>query len=356
MFKGLKFRERVKFWWENKIWLKKVKRSITEEQYGMIIYEEKDGSGIYGAYRSNGKNVIIQISEKDSWSDNWSETICEIYDDKKKEGYIFGTRKILYKPNGKNWAVIYKKRMASGMYVNMNKNLVIIFKQNEKDEIYRINKEQALEETLVTGEIIYINAKIPYKRNVELVVGNMEVMVFKNEEYYFYGFTENDLYDPNLKFFDSEEVNNFLSHKPAKAYSGASMVDHFVTLVDGKVKEHGLFDEVKSLGNDYYYSRPFHEFDAHLLKYINKEEIIDLGIIPKEAVYGKVEKILGIDFIVAKHEKGIFLLAINGNNELKTKFYEDAVDIKLAEPILFENGNVMEIKQIAVYEKLIEEN
>ena len=358
MFKGLKFRERVKFWRENKIWLKKVNRCITEEQYGMIIYEEKDGSRIYGAYRSDGKSIIIPISKKENFSDNWDESCFEIYDYEKRDGYIFGTRKILYKSNDRNWKVIYNddSKRVTGMLVDMKRKFVVIFKENGKDEIYKINKNQILQESVLKGEIIFINGEIPYKHEIEITNGKMEVLIRKYDEYYFYNFTKNEMYDPKIKFIDPEEYTNFLSHKPAKAYSGASPLDLLVTLVDGKVKEHKVCIELESLGDSYYYAVPFDEKDAHLLKYINEEEIIDLGIIPKEAVYGKVEKILGIDFIVAKHEVGIFLLAINENNELKTKFYEDAVEIKWAEPVLFENGNIMEIKPIAVYEKLIEEN
>lgn len=352
MFK-LSLRERIKFWRKNKKWLRKISRPLCYEQFGMIFYQAKDGS-IWGAERVDRQTRIIQISKNESFYNNWEECCYETYkyNEKKQKGYIFGKKGIFYKKSKEcHWECIFSDEDITGMLVNCQKGIVIIFRKKGKDVVYRINNGQLSKEALLQNvQICYVNDEDIYfsRSRIAAIYGDMKVLVKTEDSTYSYYFiTENEMHNPEIIFEDCNIFRKFLCKELVMAYNVKTRCNVLVTLVSGKAKEHYCCDKFEKMGK-YYLATFLEDSKRHFLKYVSEENIRDLGIVPESEEYLFVTEILGIDFYTIKSENGIILLAV-GENKLEVKFFEGAVDVKLSEPYFFENGNIIELKPVVVY-------
>lgn len=355
MFK-LSLREKVKFWRKNKIWLKKAESFQTCEQYGMIMYKSKDGS-IWGAERVNKQTRITQISKEVNFDSLHGNCWYETYNYKKQTGYIFGRKGIFYtKSRESHWECIYSDENITGMMVNCQKGIVIVFRAKEKDVVYRINNGKLSEEALLQNvQIYHVNDEEIHlaRRTIDTTCGDMKILVKTEDNTYSYYFiTKNEMHNPGITFENYYMSTKFLNQQLVKAYSVKAQCNVLITLVNGKVKEHYYCDEVIKT-EKYYLAKLLKDSKTHFLKYVNEEKIQDLGSVPESGEYVFVAELLGIDFYIVKSENGITLLAVN-EGKLESKFYEGAIGIELSEPDLLKNGNIIELKPIVLYQKEIE--
>lgn len=362
MLKKLSLRERIKIWFENGIWLKRVKtRSTINEEYGMIIYESNDG-GIWGVEKVEGQIKTTKISVKEYTFDYWKDYCYEWYDDEKQTGYIFGTKGIFYtKGKEEPWECIYSDEDISGILVNKQIGIVCIFRRKEKDIIYRINNGINWDKPLLSNmKIMKIKHYEQLNKNeIDVISGSMQVLVQNNDiTYSYYYITKNEFNDSQIIFKTCKESRNFFDEQLVKAYSKIYSCDVLITLVNKNVKIHcslsnNCADNFVQLRNNYYLAFLSKDSECHLLKYINAEKVEDMGPLPNDGKYAFIAEILGVDFYKVKNQNGITLLAVS-ENKLETMFYEDAIDIDISKPYLFQKGNILELKPVVLTQKVIE--
>lgn len=350
----LTLREKVEFWRENKIWLKKINSAHTSEEYGMLLYGADNGS-VWGVEKVDEQTRISQISMKSYDDYSWSDSYKEMCNDE-EECYIFGKKGIFYtKGVADKWECIYSDENITGMQINSRKQIVIIFKENRKDEVYRITNG-VLEPLLKNKEIIYenYNKEDFSRRDVEKSYDNMKLFVRDDHDIVSYYFiTADEVHDPKIRFKNLEKYKELLNGQVVQVYSEEDECSVLATMVEGRIKKHYACDKFVRLGENHYLAKLVNDSNYHFLKYVSNEEILDLGVVPGDGKYSHAVEILGVHFYTFKNAKGMMLLAVNGN-KLESKFYEGAINIKASKPVLFENSNIVEIKPVVVFEEVIE--
>lgn len=348
---NLSLREKIKFWMKSKMWIKEEIDSCINSD-DLQLYLGIDINGIacsyFAAEKINNKVTITQISKTDDYYLHMA----------KKQTYIVGTEGIFYKVKGTKLRKILDKTNFSGIKIASGMGIIFIFEPNGKDSIARLSLGEIhnLSEAKTVKCIACNNKPIYFERdevgylNVNKDV--IQVITEENGKYEYFYINENDIYCEDVYVDQYALVGNLLKGELVKAYNkqGNNVI---ISLVEGKMKIHFEFDELIKLDETYYMAAKNSEDVVHILKY-EKEECSELGTIPKGELSNCRPICIGIEGLKVykmKKDKGMILLLIY-NDTVKYRFYEGAFDIKLSEPILMKDNNLIEIKAVTCIEKM----
>lgn len=347
MFKTL--REKIKILRKNSIWLKK-EIGFTFEKYRLQgYYFENSWVHWENWLKENiGKEVkFIKISKmgKD----------YQCFEIEKDGLYIIGTEGIFYKkdkiePLKKIW-----DKEFTGVEIYKN-NVALIFGKDNNDCFVRLNSGYAMP-VLKLKKIIYRNEKLVdnrYKIIFNIEDTEEERIIQKVDNKYFSYLNiklQGEVCIKNNILF--EDCDEFLNKKPVIA--SCNGINKIITLSENKIKEHYQFDELRKLESSYYWATRKEDIAAHILKYEDENQIIDLGTVPKEGKYQLLLKINDIICYKIIGENIVSILVIY-KNQAKQCSYPGTIDVKLSEPIIFEDGNILSFKPttVTVVEKTIE--
>lgn len=353
----LSLRQKLEFWRKNRIWLKQIGSSIFEE-FDIDLYKGKDNL-VWASGCFNNENQIIAITSMHNY-EKISDVYNEEYDGNNKIGYIFGKKGIFCKNGEKaSWEPIYIEPMMKQLIYNSYLQVAIIC-TDSKCVFLRIKDGSVKKLKEINDVSIYrIGGLSMHKAKCILnyYFGNMEIQLENEDGSYSYCYIQkNGFYFPTLKF-DYNNINMLFEGKIVKAYNQETDEEIAVSLSDGVILQHEqLNKEIENnyivLNNRFYLVVKKNQVESCDVIFKDGRIIETLGEIPF-VNYTFIKNILGYDYFKAKCEKGCILLALK-HDSVKYKFYENAIDINISDSILFENGNVLQLKAIAVYEKEVE--
>lgn len=353
----LSLRQKLEFWRKNRIWLKQIDKS-SFESFDIHFYKGKDNL-VFASGEFNNENQIVAITSMRS-AECITKVYCEDYDVENKIGYMFGKKGIFCK-NGEDasWEPIYIEPTMKQLIYNSSLEVAIICADSKC--IFLKIKDGSVK------KLKEINDVSIYMINHQLIkcfnciddgcFGNMEIQLKNKDGSYSYCYIrKGGFYYSTLKF-DFNNINMLLEGKIVKAYHENNDEEIIVSLSDGVILQHEKLN--KEIENNYkVINKRFYlvvkQNQVEYCDVIFKDDRIikTLGEIPF-LNYTFIKTILGHDYYKARCKNGCIILAINPDS-VKYKFYEDAIDINISDSILFENGNVMQLKAIAVFEKEVE--
>lgn len=355
----LSLRQKLEFWRKNRIWLKQIGSSILKE-CDIDLYKGKNDL-VFASSKYENQNEIFAITSMGS-SESISDVYIEKYDDNNKIGYIFGKKGIFCK-NGEDalWKNIYVEPMMKQLIYNSDIHVALICTDSKC--IFLKIKDGSIEKIKEIDDVsIYTinNGSIDWFECIDdfFYGGNMEIILENNDGKFSYCYiTKNSFYYPSIRF-DYDDIDRLFNWKIIKAYNQDNDEEIIVSLSYGCVllEHEKLNKKIENnyivLNNRFYLVVKENQVDNCDVIVKNGYNLKTLGEIPF-ANYFFIKNVLGYDYFKAKCANGCILLVMN-NDSVKYKFYEGAIDINISDSILFENGNVMQLKAIAVYEKEVE--
>lgn len=348
---NLSLRKKIKFWMKSKIWLKEeINSNINSDD--LQLYLGIDINGIacsyFAAEEINNKVTITQISKADDYYLHMA----------KKHIYIVGTEGIFDKVKATKLRKILDKSYFSGIKIATGIGIIFIFEPNGKDtiaslslgEIHNLLEGKTVKWIACNNKPIYFDREEVGYLNVNKDV--IQVITAENGKYKYYYIYENEIYGEDIYIDQYALISNLLKGELIKAYNKQEN-NVIISLVEGKIKIHFEYDELIKLDETYYISAKKSEDIIHILKY-EKEECLELGTVPKGEFVNCKPICIGIEGLKLykmKKDNGMILLLIY-KDTVKYKFYEEAVEIKLSEPILMKANNLIEIKVVTCIEKI----
>lgn len=340
----LSLRKKIEFWKENRIWLHE-ETYLNTDSYGMKLYlgaqNKKNRLPVFSTWALediDGEMNIIKISHNK-----------EIQYYVEGDGlYLFGTNGVFYKNKNNPIKKILDGNNYEGMKIYCNMNIICTFGKNGNDLVAKFTPDNIIK-IIEYKQIKYLDNFCYWERSdfEKERDTNAKLVAEENEKFLYYYIENGEVFHENVYMYKYELVEKLLKGELIKAYSNERKCNVIVSLVKGKMKVYFEFDKLIQIDAIYYVASKKIDKNMHILKFVKEEGCYDLGIVPKgnctycsEVGYIKAFKIIKRD--------GVTLFCIS-KDSIKSKFYEGASDIKLSEPVLFENDDVIELKAIPVF-------
>lgn len=341
---------------EQKRWLKKVHEQ-TLENYEIDVYAYVQGSFLERIARRMCGEFSICMLDKDK---EFSEVVeiskkQKIVVEKPEGIYIFGTEGVFFKKEANGTLEQIMEKNQGGLGVDPEIRVVIANVQDSKLVIGRFENGR-LTKRLEFNSFCYYSYKIMgYVMNDLWVINlnDVKCLLKKEQEYVYCYLKEDGIYtnlDEEIMFDDKNEILRLCNGQIAKAYDYAKQIDVLVSLVNNKIEK-----QFKVVGNyqvfldEYCFAEKKNTNEMHVMIKQKNGGYTKSYIIPK-GYYVYIGSFCDVRIFKMHYLEGILLVLIYGNKVVR-KIYPNAISLKISQPHIQDDENLLFIKPIVEYRK-----
>ena len=343
----LKFRDKLKFLWGNKLWLKE-KKLVSWP--GLDFYSATDRNehvdSCWVAEEINGQAQITQITKK-----HYIE--CYIERSESTKGlYLFGTKGIFYKNEEEPLKEIFSKKGCEKCIFYSKISIILFIMEDGEDIIADMLSGRIIEK--IKAKISCINgsriSRFGDSSYIDTETEILEIIVAEqnnNSSYYY--INENGIIYHRKYFFKAKEA--FLIYEPVIAVDedGNKVAATLLGTHEMKIMEADGLQNIQKLNKEYFALHYEAGSDTIIVRNGKEKGFYKIGIVPSGEIT-LIKEIENALICKVKNEESVVCTIISNNN-VQSKEYTGAKDLRLSPQIGFDEGVVMKYKLVATYEK-----